>query len=64
MDPTDLDLQHCLKWRNKTEEETRDGILERQFLSRFLGINSRLLRLETLSGFLPLFFFSTNAIHK
>jgi hypothetical protein len=32
---------------------TRDGNLERHFYSRFLGINSNLLRLEFLSGFLP-----------
>ncbi len=38
---------------------TRDGILERQLLSRFLGINSSLLRCEFLSGFLPSFFLST-----
>jgi hypothetical protein len=37
----------------------RDGILERHFLSRFLGINSSLFRLEFLSGFLPSFFRST-----
>ncbi len=35
---------------------TRDGILERRFQSRFLS----LLRLELLSGFLALFFHSTN----
>jgi hypothetical protein len=38
---------------------TRDGILERHFYSRFLGINSSLLRLEFLSSFLPSFFLST-----
>ncbi len=34
----------------------RDGILERNFYSRFLGINSSILRLKFLSGFLPSFF--------
>ncbi len=57
-------MQHCLQWRNEAEEDARGGILERHFKSRFLGINSGLLRLETLSGFLPLFFFLQNAIHK
>jgi hypothetical protein len=33
-----------------------DGILEWHFKSRFLGINSSLLRLEFSSGFLPSFF--------
>ncbi len=42
----------------------RDGILERHFLSRFLGINSKLLRLKFLSGFLPSFSFLQNACHK
>jgi hypothetical protein len=37
----------------------RDGILKRHYLSRFLGINSSLLRLKSLSGFLPSFFLST-----
>jgi hypothetical protein len=37
----------------------RDGFLERHFCSMFLGINSSLLRLEFLSGFLPSF-----AIHE
>ncbi len=36
-----------------------DEILEQHFQSRLLGINSSLLRLEFLSGFLPLFFSST-----
>ncbi len=36
-----------------------DGILERHFQSRFLGIHSSLLRLEFLSGFLTPFFRST-----
>jgi hypothetical protein len=31
--------------------DSRDGILERRLYSRFLGINSILLRLEFLSGF-------------
>ncbi len=35
---------------------SRDGILERHFLSRFLGMNSSHLRVEFLSGFLPLIF--------
>jgi hypothetical protein len=39
--------------------EGPDGILERRFYSRFLGINSSLLRIEFLSGFLPLLFRST-----
>ncbi len=37
----------------------RDRILERHFQSRFLAINSSLLRFEFLSGFLPAFFYST-----
>jgi hypothetical protein len=37
----------------------RDGILERHFQSRFLGINSSLLRIECFSGFLSSFFRST-----
>ncbi len=41
--------------------EARDGILERHFPSRFMGINSSLLRLEFLSGFLPAFFHSTKS---
>ncbi len=51
--------------RNKMESKTRrwqvsrDGILERQFYSRFLTINLSLLRLEFLSGILPSFFCST-----
>ncbi len=36
-----------------------DGILERPFQPKFLGINSNLLRLEFLSGFLPSCFRST-----
>jgi hypothetical protein len=32
-----------------------DGILDRHFNSRLLGINSRLLRLKFLSGFLPIY---------
>ncbi len=39
--------------------QCRDGILERHFYKRFLGINSSLVRLEFLSGFLPSFFHST-----
>ncbi len=38
--------------------QSRDGILEQHFYSRFLGINMGLLRLEFLSGILPSFFFS------
>ncbi len=38
-----------------------DGILERHLYSRFLGINSRLLRLEFLSCFLPTLFRSTKS---
>jgi hypothetical protein len=42
----------------------RDGILERHFLWKFLGINSSFLRLEFLSGcFLPLFIRSLS-IHE
>jgi len=33
--------------------EARNGILEWHFLSSFLGVNSSLLRLEVMSGFLP-----------
>ncbi len=39
--------------------ETRDGILERHFQSKFICIISSLLRLEFLSGFLPAYFYST-----
>jgi hypothetical protein len=39
---------------------TRDGILERHFYSRFLGVYLNLFRLEFLSSFLPSFFLSTN----
>jgi hypothetical protein len=35
---------------------SRDGILERHFQMRFLGVNLSLLKLEFLSGFLPSFF--------
>jgi hypothetical protein len=38
-------------------EQNWDGISERHFLSRFLDINSSLLSLEFLSGFLPSFSF-------
>jgi hypothetical protein len=38
---------------------SRVGILEQLFLSRFLDINSSLLRLECLSAFQPSFFLST-----
>jgi hypothetical protein len=40
-------------------ELARDGILERNFYSRFLGIYSSPLRLEFLSSFLPSFVLST-----
>jgi hypothetical protein len=38
------------------EPVSRDGILEWQVYSRFLGINSSLLRLEFMSDRLPSFF--------
>jgi hypothetical protein len=40
---------------------SRDGILGRHFLSRFQGINSNLLRLKFLCGFLPSFYRSAFA---
>jgi hypothetical protein len=43
---------------------SRAGILERQFWSRFLGINLNLLRLVFLSGFLLSFSVPHNAIHE
>ncbi len=44
--------------------EPGDGILEWCFKSNFLGINSSLLRLEFLSGFLPSFFNSTKCYSR
>ncbi len=42
----------------------RDGILERYFQSRFLGINSSLLRLEFCLVFYPHFSVLQNATHE
>ncbi len=41
--------------KKRADEEHRDVILERHFYSRFLGINSSLLRLEFLYGFTLIF---------
>ncbi len=48
-----------VKIRQTNFTQTRDRILEKHFQSRFLGINSSLLRLKILSVFLPSFFRST-----
>jgi hypothetical protein len=48
-----------IRWKEVKEMgeiENGDGILERHFQSRFLGINSSIIRLEVLSDFLPSFF--------
>ncbi len=54
----------CLYVEEDNPKVSWDGILERHFLSRFLGMNSSLLRLEFSSGFLPSFFRSTKCILK
>ncbi len=51
-----LRFQICISELVSFLSYSRDGILEWHFYSRFLGINSSLLGLKFLSGFIPKFF--------
>ncbi len=55
--PTGIDVN--LTKRRICKKTPSDGILKWYFRSRFLGINSSLIKLEFLSGFQPSFFLST-----
>ncbi len=68
----DPDSPYCIRIRITTRAAVDiyifapswDGILEHHIYSRFLGINSTLLRLESLSGFVTSFFLFTKCYSR